>query len=126
MYISLPPPSLQKAASSRFDRRRYPLTPSTITPPSLTAHTSSASRQGQSTNDQYGASALLARVASSPPSPQSTLNCPPFSSASNSNLPITKLDEHKRQEAFANTLTPFQDGYTSFPDFDRFGSPRPS
>jgi len=131
MYISLPPPQKhpQKAGG-----RRPPLTPSTVSPPSLTAQTSSAARQEMSRCASPKATALLARVASSPPSPRTTpmssplpspyMKGPPLSRSA-ATSPRGELPPMPKREYHEGKLDrESQDGYISFPDFERFREAR--
>ncbi|OCK81275.1 hypothetical protein K432DRAFT_295881 [Lepidopterella palustris CBS 459.81] len=128
-YISLPPPtpSMQKSGS-----RRPPLTPSTVSPPCISSQTSSASRRDSGCRSPTKATSLLAKVASHPSTPRrgtpasSPLPSPSPKSPGEHHSPLCTPREECRPAMFRQDSTRHwsthrqQDGYISFPDFEKF------
>ncbi|KAF2756034.1 hypothetical protein EJ05DRAFT_86858 [Pseudovirgaria hyperparasitica] len=126
--IAMPPPQPSHAIKS--SSRRTPLTPSTITPPSVSAHTPSATRHELGSPTR--AEALLAKVAQHPtyrprPSPPSS---PVASTAAGERQPVVtraysadqwqQLHQQHAQLQRSYSSHPRQDGYISFPDFEKY------
>ncbi|OAL51067.1 hypothetical protein IQ07DRAFT_410090 [Pyrenochaeta sp. DS3sAY3a] len=124
-YFSLPTEAPQR---SRSGSRRPPLTPSTVSSPCLTTHVRVASRRDSSgsSGSPTKASALLAKVASSPttprgetpaespmPSPESRMHSSPTYAQQRPTVWRSESDRYVRQYKQ-------QDGYISFPDFEKF------
>ncbi|EMD67699.1 hypothetical protein GGP41_007634 [Bipolaris sorokiniana] len=123
-YYSLPTEAPQR---SRSGSRRPPLTPSTVSSPCLTTLVPTTSRRDSATSGSpIKASILLAKVASSPTtprgetppgspmlSPRSRLNSEPSYTSDRPAMSRTESDRYVRQYRQ-------QDGYISFPDFEKF------
>ncbi|KAF2446213.1 hypothetical protein P171DRAFT_357675 [Karstenula rhodostoma CBS 690.94] len=124
-YYSLPtqPPQQSRSASGS---RRPPLTPSTVSSPCLTTQSTIASRRDSGSGSPTKASALLARVASHPSTPRAET---PMGS------PMSSPEERMHSSPMYSTDRPAmwrsesaryvhqyrqQDGYISFPDFEKF------
>ncbi|KAH7348056.1 hypothetical protein BKA66DRAFT_432556 [Pyrenochaeta sp. MPI-SDFR-AT-0127] len=124
-YYSLPTEAPER---SRSGSRRPPLTPSTVSSPCLTTHVPMTSRRDSSgsSGSPTKASALLAKVVSSPttprgetpqgspmPSPESRMHSSATHSSERPTVSRTESDRYVRQYRQ-------QDGYISFPDFEKF------
>lgn len=140
-YYSLP---TEAPARSRSASRRPPLTPSTVSSPCLTTHAPIASRRDSgSSGSPTKASALLAKVVSSPTtprgetpaesptsSPEARMHLTPTYSSDRPKIWRTESDRYVRQyrqQGMHHRHQPEQhdanmdsDGYISFPDFERF------
>lgn len=129
-YISLPVPH---PAMAKSGSRRPPLTPSTVSPPCLSAHTSSVTRRdsGSGGASPTKATSLLAKVASHPSTPRkdtpmsSPLPSPSPKSPEDRQSPLCAPGEG-RHAVFTQDPSRYwsthrqQDGYISFPDFEKF------
>ncbi|KAF2795290.1 hypothetical protein K505DRAFT_240182 [Melanomma pulvis-pyrius CBS 109.77] len=125
-YYSLP---TQAPQQQRSGSRRPPLTPSTVSSPCLTTHAPIASRRDSGSGSPTKASALLAKVASHPTSPRgetpvtSPLPSPTSRPAEMHSSPMYSPERPAiwRSES-ARYVRQYrqQDGYISFPDFERF------
>lgn len=116
-YISLPVPH---PAVAKSGSRRPPLTPSTVSPPCLSAHTSSVARRdsGSGGASPTKATSLLAKVASHPSTPRKGT---PMSSPLPSPSPKSPEDHQSPLDPSRYWSTHRQqDGYISFPDFEKF------
>ncbi|CAO2649483.1 Nn.00g068680.m01.CDS01 [Neocucurbitaria sp. VM-36] len=123
-YFSLPTEAPQR---SRSASRRPPLTPSTVSSPCLTTLVPVTSRRDSgSSSSPTKASALLAKVVSSPttprgetpagspmPSPESRMQSSPTYSSERPKVWRSESERYVRQYRK-------QDGYISFPDFEKF------
>ncbi|OJD38876.1 uncharacterized protein BKCO1_300072 [Diplodia corticola] len=111
-YIQMPPTQTPKQPS-----RRSPLTPSSpgVSPPSLTTHTSCASKHDAGVHPAK-ATAILTRMASSSSRRSSDPSSPPQSPEERSSIMSDSSDYwyHGRKEG---------GGYISFPDFEKYCSP---
>ncbi|KAF1971753.1 hypothetical protein BU23DRAFT_469742 [Bimuria novae-zelandiae CBS 107.79] len=121
-YYSLPtqPPQQPRSTSGS---RRPPLTPSTVSSPCLTTQSTIASRRDSGSGSPTKASALLARVASHPSTPRGeTPSSSPIVSP-DVRGPMYSPDRPAvwRSES-ARYVHQYrqQDGYISFPDFEKF------
>ncbi|KAF2272301.1 uncharacterized protein EI97DRAFT_462085 [Westerdykella ornata] len=131
-YYSLP---TQAPQQHRSGSRRPPLTPSTVSSPCLSTHAPIATRRDSGSGSPTKASALLAKVASNPLSPRgetpgtSPMPSPAPRAAEMHSSPLytperpgvwrTESARYVRQHRQ-------QDGYVSFPDFEKFcQSPSP-
>ncbi|ORX91190.1 hypothetical protein BCR34DRAFT_501596 [Clohesyomyces aquaticus] len=125
-YISLP---TQAPQHSRPGSRRPPLTPSTVSSPCLTTHAPVATRRdsGSSSGSPTSASTLLAKVASHPASPRNehpATNAVP--SSPSTEMHTNPLYTPERPQAWRTESARYvrqykkQDGYISFPDFEKF------
>ncbi|KAF2841427.1 hypothetical protein M501DRAFT_909623, partial [Patellaria atrata CBS 101060] len=122
-YIPLPP----QTPHGKQAVRRPPVTPSTITPPSISRHNSSvAVRQVTGVKSPDQATALLAKVASHPTTRRGTPVSSPLPSPTEQ---PTESHRTLQQEPSASdrldvsrywTAHAQQDGYISFPDFEKF------
>lgn len=122
MFIRLPSP---QAPNSGPSSRHYPLTPPTVAPPSVSAHTSCATKQEQCSPAK--ASALLSKAASTPNSPkrsttETNLNS---SSLSGKNPERPGGSAERRYSDGYEAMRCWtghqqRDGYVSFPDFEYF------
>jgi hypothetical protein len=90
MFISLP--TSRPANSRTQSARHYPLTPSTVTPPSVSKQSSSAARRDSVCSDSDRARALLSRVASSPSSPRRS--SPPATPKQHQSRPGNESQRH--------------------------------
>ncbi|KAF2802645.1 uncharacterized protein BDZ99DRAFT_201500 [Mytilinidion resinicola] len=126
LYISLPAPCPAKPAN-----RRPPLTPSTVSAPSLSACTPTVSRRDSGSGSPTKATSLLAKVASHPSTPRrgmtpasSPLPSPTPKSPEEHDSPLYEKDgrpmiwRHDSARHFHRHQS--QDGYISFPDFEKF------
>ncbi|OCL03850.1 hypothetical protein AOQ84DRAFT_381208 [Glonium stellatum] len=125
-YIALPAPH---PAMAKSGSRRPPLTPSTVSPPCLSAHTPLAARRdsGSGSLSPTKATSLLAKVASHPSTPRKGT---PVSSPLPSPSPKSPEDHQSlgegRHAMFNQDPSRYwstnrqQDGYISFPDFEKF------
>ncbi|EOD46504.1 hypothetical protein GTA08_BOTSDO09147 [Neofusicoccum parvum] len=111
-YIQMPPTQTPKQPSSR----RSPLTPSSpgVSPPSLTAHNSCASRHDAGVHPAR-ATAILTRMASNGSRRSSDPTSTPQSPEERSSINSDSSDywHHGSKEA---------GGYISFPDFEKYCS----
>ncbi|KAF2715278.1 hypothetical protein K504DRAFT_367508 [Pleomassaria siparia CBS 279.74] len=124
-YYSLP---TQAPSRQRSSSRRPPLTPSTVSSPCLTTHPSIASRRDSGSGSPTKASALLAKVASHSTSPRSETTLSPLPSPTTRPADIHSTPSYSperpavwRSES-AHYVRQYkqQDGYISFPDFEKF------
>ncbi|KAF1850996.1 uncharacterized protein K460DRAFT_401029 [Cucurbitaria berberidis CBS 394.84] len=129
-YFSLPTEAPER---SRSASRRPPLTPSTVSSPCLTTLVPVASRRDSgSSGSPTKASTLLAKVVSSPttprgetpvgspmPSPESRMHSSPTYSSERPQIWRSESERYVRQYKQ-------QDGYISFPDFEKFCQSRNS
>ncbi|KAF1947106.1 hypothetical protein EJ02DRAFT_462044 [Clathrospora elynae] len=123
-YYSLP---TEAPARSRSGSRRPPLTPSTVSSPCLTTLVPVTSRRDSGTSGSpIKASILLAKVASSPTIPRG--ETPPGSPMLS---PVTSVHSGHSYSSARPTVSRTeseryvrqyrqQDGYISFPDFEKF------
>ena len=146
LHIPLPQPPLQRRQSSPAKTRQSPLTPSTVTPPAVSSYyysTERASKDESRLSDAQRASALLAKVASKNGTPMtSPVQTPAVSQAGDvhsisSGSPSNERHSQKMrdsgywsvsgQQGETNPkclqiclLNNHEDGYISFPDFERY------
>ncbi|GAB7362375.1 hypothetical protein MBLNU230_g2700t1 [Neophaeotheca triangularis] len=100
-------------ATPNAPKKRSPLTPSTITPPSLDRQHSYNSRKSPNNKPSpIDATSALAKVASRPNSPRQTPASTPLAS------PSSELPAHHRRSSW-DSCSHKRDGYISFPDFDQ-------
>ncbi|KAL6708173.1 hypothetical protein ACN47E_003357 [Coniothyrium glycines] len=125
-YYSLPTEAPQR---SRSGTRRPPLTPSTVSSPCITTLAPVPSRRDSGTSTSGSptkASALLARVASSPTTPRcETPGLSPLPSPETRMHPTPQCSTGRpavwtsESERYVSQYKQ-QDGYISFPDFEKF------
>ncbi|KAF2742241.1 hypothetical protein M011DRAFT_481844 [Sporormia fimetaria CBS 119925] len=125
-YYSLPTQPPQHKAGIR----RPPLTPSTVSSPCLSTHTSLATRRDSGTGSPTKASALLAKVAANPVSPRgetpttSSIPCPTTKDTEmhSSDPRYTPERPAMWRSESARYVRQYrqQDGYVSFPEFEKF------
>ncbi|KAF2474359.1 uncharacterized protein BDR25DRAFT_216502 [Lindgomyces ingoldianus] len=123
-YVSLP---TQAPQHSRSGSRRPPLTPSTVSSPCLTTHAPVATRRDSGSGSPTKASALLAKVASHPTSPKGeTPVSSPIASSRPTETHSSPLYTPERPAVWRSESARYvrqykkQDGYISFPDFEKF------
>ncbi|KAF1953173.1 hypothetical protein CC80DRAFT_507368 [Byssothecium circinans] len=123
-YYSLP----TQAPQSRSGSRRPPLTPSTVSSPLLTTHAPVVTRRDSGTGSPTKASTLLAKVASNPSTPRGETPSSPMVTPDSRTAEMHSSPHYSperpgvwRSES-ARYVRQYrqQDGYISFPDFERF------
>ncbi|KAJ4302996.1 hypothetical protein N0V90_001887 [Kalmusia sp. IMI 367209] len=124
-YYSLPVQAPQQPRSASGSRRP-PLTPSTVSSPCLTTQSTIASRRDSGSGSPTKASALLAKVASHPPTPRGeTPSASPMPSP-DVRMHSTPMYSPERPAVWRSESARYvhqyrqQDGYISFPDFEKF------
>ncbi|KAF2637847.1 hypothetical protein P280DRAFT_97978 [Massarina eburnea CBS 473.64] len=121
IYYSLP---TQPPPMSRSGSRRPPLTPSTVSSPCLSTHAPVVTRRDSGTGSPTKASTLLAKVASHPPTPrnETPLASPMLSPVSGpGGMAFSERPGMWRSESARYVQQHRQqDGYISFPDFEKF------
>ncbi|KAF2999368.1 hypothetical protein E8E13_006269 [Curvularia kusanoi] len=124
-YYSLPMDAPQRSRSG--SRRRPALSPSTVSSPCITTHAPIASRRDSagsatSSGSPVKASALLAKVASSPPTPRGEVPTPIASPESRMH-PSYSMERptvwRSESDRYVHQYRK-QDGYISFPDYEKF------
>ncbi|KAK3062453.1 hypothetical protein LTS18_004028 [Coniosporium uncinatum] len=106
--------------------RRLPLTPSTVTQPSVNAANCSVAKRTPSTSPSRRATALLTRVASNPSTPRNETPTPmlmSMSSAESSPCGGAGGTGLRPKVQRYWTVQECQGGYVSFPDFEIFQRP---
>ncbi|KAF2026658.1 hypothetical protein EK21DRAFT_73685 [Setomelanomma holmii] len=126
-YYSLPTEAPQR---SRSGSRRPPLTPSTVSSPCLTTNVSLPRRDSAgSSGSPTKAHALLAKVVSSPTTPRGETPTNPVPSATDSRTNqyhSSPTYSSERPTVWRSESDRYvrqyrqQDGYVSFPDFEKF------
>ncbi|KAF2184687.1 hypothetical protein K469DRAFT_499519, partial [Zopfia rhizophila CBS 207.26] len=127
-YISLPTPG-PAVQQQKSGSRRPPLTPSTVSSPCLSTHAPVATRRDSGSGSPTKASSLLAKVASNPVTPRretptsSPMPSPPPQTAQMHSSPqYTPERPNMWRSESARYVRQYrqQDGYISFPDFEKF------
>ncbi|KAF2659001.1 hypothetical protein K491DRAFT_675933 [Lophiostoma macrostomum CBS 122681] len=124
-YYSLP---TQAPSQQRSGSRRPPLTPSTVSSPCITTHAPVASRRDSGSGSPTKASALLAKVASHPATPRGEAPTSPMPSPAPqpAEMHSSPLYSPERPSVWRSESARYvrqyrqQDGYISFPDFEKF------
>ncbi|KAL5121616.1 hypothetical protein ACEQ8H_000302 [Pleosporales sp. CAS-2024a] len=126
-YYSLPTEAPQQ---SRSGSRRPPLTPSTVSSPCVTTLVSLPRRDSAaSVSSPTKAHALLAKVVSSPPTPRSETPSSLSGSPADSRTSAysgSPASSYERPSVWRTETDRYvtqyrqQDGYISFPDFEKF------
>ncbi|KAF2731217.1 hypothetical protein EJ04DRAFT_443510 [Polyplosphaeria fusca] len=120
-YVSLP---TQAPQQQRSGSRRPPLTPSTVSSPCLTTGIPVPSRRDSGSGSPTKASALLAKVASHPATPRA--DTPASSPVSSTSERSPESYSTERPSVWRSESARYvrqyrqQDGYISFPDFEKF------
>ncbi|PVI02764.1 hypothetical protein DM02DRAFT_522222 [Periconia macrospinosa] len=122
-YYSLP----TQAPQSKSGSRRPPLTPSTVSSPCISTHAPVVTRRDSGTGSPTKASTLLAKVASHPPTPRGdTPSQSPMVSPNASEMRSSPVSSPDRPGVWRSESARYvhqyrqQDGYISFPDFEKF------
>ncbi|OAG05761.1 uncharacterized protein CC84DRAFT_1092259 [Paraphaeosphaeria sporulosa] len=124
-YYSLPtqPPQQPRSTSGS---RRPPLTPSTVSSPCLTTQSTIASRRDSGSGSPTKASALLAKVASHPSTPRAETPMGSPMSSPEERMHSSPMYSPDRPAVWRSESARYvhqyrqQDGYISFPDFEKF------
>ncbi|KAF2261059.1 hypothetical protein CC78DRAFT_364333 [Lojkania enalia] len=124
-YMSLPTPAPQHKSGAS---RRPPLTPSTVSSPCLTTGVPVTTRRDSGSSSPTKASTLLAKVASHPGTPKGeTPTSPlPSPSARTAEMQSSPFFTPERPSVWRSESARYvrqykhQDGYISFPDFEKF------
>ncbi|CAI6333325.1 unnamed protein product [Periconia digitata] len=118
-YYSLP----TQAPQSRSGSRRPPLTPSTVSSPCISTHAPVVTRRDSGTGSPTKASTLLAKVASHPSTPRVET---PSVSPNVLDMRSSPISSSERPGVWRSESARYvqqyrqQDGYISFPDFEKF------
>ncbi|KAF2868387.1 hypothetical protein BDV95DRAFT_500847 [Massariosphaeria phaeospora] len=125
-YYSLPTPAPQH---HRSGSRRPPLTPSTVSSPCVTTTVPIATRRDSGSGSPTKASALLAKVACHPTTPRNEASiASPISSPTQRPADVDSSPPYsiERPAVWRSESARYvgqyrqQDGYISFPDFEKF------
>jgi hypothetical protein len=129
MFISLPEPRIPTPICSQM-KRRSPLTPPSVTPPSVSVSDSTTIQRPRDRCTSPRASVLLAKVAvvsatpgTVPSSPRLCAAASPDSNSNNSTPSATPPDEGCQFSFSSSKQLPESPngGYVSFPMFEAFG-----
>ncbi|KAF2106799.1 hypothetical protein BDV96DRAFT_325983 [Lophiotrema nucula] len=116
------------ASHHRSGSRRPPLTPSTVSSPCLTTGVPIATRRDSGSSSPTRASALLAKVASHPSTPrgETPTSFMPSPTGRSTEMHSSPLYSPERPSVWRSESARYvrqykqQDGYISFPDFEKF------